>query len=240
MTDEIALYLKKLKAKTIISLIATIITIISTSIGILLLFAHSFISIVFFIISVFFIVYLIYNHHLAKTEEKDNIYKPVVFNTQTNFSFEEIVDIFNSLTDCENRLSACDNVLFFRFNKIIKLRTILYKTDNFSKRDFTRAKEHINRIANKKLNISHWVNRFDARNMMRLNIIYTDVINNELNQLISQNANRNLTRVEGIINIAVVGKKIIIPPLYGEYDLAEVNRYKNIVKFISQVLLDNR
>ena len=75
--------------------------------------------------------------------------------------------------------------------------------------------------------------------MMRFNIICTDVLNDALYQFLSQNANRNLTRVEGIINIAVVGNQLMIPPLYNECDLAEISRYKGVIKFINQVLLNN-
>ena len=75
--------------------------------------------------------------------------------------------------------------------------------------------------------------------MMRFNIICTDVLNDALYQFLSQNANRNLTRVEGIINVAVVGNQVMIPPLYGECDLAEISRYKGVIKFINQVLLNN-
>ena len=128
---------------------------------------------------------------------------------------------------------------FFRLRKIFKLKTVIYRTNCFDKKDFDNAKDRINKKANKELNISQWVNRMDAGNMMRFNIICTDVLNDALYQFLSQNANRNLTRVEGIINIAVVGNQIMIPPIYGECDLLEINRYKNTIKFVNQVLLNN-
>ena len=93
---------------------------------------------------------------------------------------------------------------FFRLRKIFKLRTVIYRTNSFDKKDFDNAKDRINKKANKELNISQWVNRMDAGNMMRFNIIYTDVLNDALYQFLSQNANRNLTRVEGIISICIL------------------------------------
>lgn len=72
---------------------------------------------------------------------------------------------------------------------------------------------------------------------MRFNIIYTDTLNDTLYQFVSQNANRNLTRVEGIINIAIIGNRIMIPPIYGDCDLAEISRYKDTIKFINKFLL---
>ena len=137
-------------------------------------------------------------------------------------TFEKIVSIFENLTNEENQLSTSEDVRFFRLNKIFKLRTIIYQTNNFNKKDFDNAKDRINKKANKELKISQWVNRMEAGNMMRFNIICTDVLNDALYQFLSPNATRNLTRVEGIINITIVSNQIIIPPIYGECDLIEI------------------
>lgn len=75
--------------------------------------------------------------------------------------------------------------------------------------------------------------------MMRINIIFADTLNDELSRFLSQNANHNLSRVEGIISIAMIGSQIILPPLYGECDLAEVNRYRGVIQFIEKVLLND-
>ena len=239
MNEELTLHIKKLQRRAMLSLIAILSTIVSIGFGILFLFVPSFVAIIFFAIATICIVYLIHSSRTAKKEAKENIYQPVIFNDDNNLTFEKIVSIFENLTNEENQLSTSEDVRFFRLNKIFKLRTVIYRTDNFNKKDFDNAKDRINKKANKELNISQWVNRMEAVNMMRFNIICTDVLNDALYQFLSQNANRNLTRVEGIINIAIVGKQIMIPPLYGECDLAEISRYKGIIKFINQVLLNN-
>ena len=175
----------------------------------------------------------------SKKEAKEAVYEPVVFNANRNLTFEETISIFEKLTDKENQLSTSKDEQFFRLNKIFKLRTVLYRTKDFNKKDFDNAKEHINKKANEKLNISQGVSRTEAVKMMRFNIIFTDILNDTLYKFISKNANHNLTRVEGIINIAIVGNQIIIPPIYGECDLSEISRYKGVIKFINQVLLKN-
>ena len=128
---------------------------------------------------------------------------------------------------------------FFQLKYFFDLRTIIYRTDNFNKKDFDNAKDRINKKANKELNISQWGEGTKARNMMRFNIIYTDTLNDALYKFISKNANRNLTRVEGIINIAIVGNRIIIPPIYGDTDFVEIGRYKGVIKFINEVLIEH-
>ncbi|MBQ4118815.1 MAG: hypothetical protein IJD45_00320 [Clostridia bacterium] len=239
MNEELKLHIKKLQRRSTLSLIAILSAIISIGFGILFLFVPSFVAIIFFAIATICIVYLIHSSHTAKKEAKENIYRPVIFNADKSLTFEKIVSIFENLTNEENQLSASENVRFFRLKKSFKLRTVIYRTDNFNKKDFDNAKDRINKKANKELNISQWVNRMEAGNMMRFNIICTDVLNDALYQFLSQNANRNLTRVEGIINIAIVGNQIMIPPLYGECDLAEISRYKGVIKFINQALLNN-
>lgn len=238
MNEELRLHIKRLQKRAVLSLIAILLTIISIGFGILFLLVPSFIAVIFFAVTIISIIYLIYDGRIAKKEEKETVCKPVIFNAKKRFSFEETVAIFEDLSDKRNQLSTSVDVRFFRFNKIFKLRTVIYRTADFNKKEFDNAKDRINKKANKELNISHWVNQTEAGKMMRFNIIFTDILNDALYQYLSQNANRNLTRVEGIINIAVVGNQIIIPPIYGECDLAEISRYKGVIKFIKQVLLN--
>ena len=237
MNEELKLHIKKLQRLALLSLIAILSTIISIGLGILSLFIPSLFAVIFFAIATVCIVYLIHSSRTVKKEAKENIYKPVIFNDNNNLTFEKTVSIFENLTNEENQLSTSEDVRFFRLKKIFKLRTVIYRTDNFNKKDFDNAKDRINKKANKELHISQWVDRMEAVNMMRFNIICTDVLNDALYQFISQNANRNLTRVEGIINIAIVGNQVIIPPIYGECDLKEIKRYKSVIRFIHQFVL---
>ncbi len=239
MDEELKLHIKKLQRRATLSLIAILSTIISIGFGSLFLFVPSFVAIIFFVIATACIVYLIRSSRTAKKEAKENIYKPVILNDDKNLTFEKIVSIFENLTNEESQLSTSEDVRFFQLKNIFKLRTVIYRTDNFNKKDFDKAKDRINKKANKELHISQWVNRMESGNMMRFNIICADVSNDALYHFLSKNANRNLTRVEGIINIAIVGNQIIIPPIYGECDLAEISRYKGVIKFINQVLLEN-
>ena len=43
----------------------------------------------------------------------------------------------------------------------------------------------------------------------------------------------------GIINIAIVGNQIIIPPLSSDCDLTAIDRYIGVITFINQVFLNN-
>ena len=144
MNEGLKLHIKKLQRRVTLSLIAILSTIISVGFGILFLFVPSLVSIIFFVIATVCIVYLIHISRISKKEAKENIHKPVTFNSDKSFSYEEIINIFESLTDKENKLSTSENVRFFRLKKIFKLRTIIYRTDNFNKKEFDNAKDRIN------------------------------------------------------------------------------------------------
>ena len=234
MHEELKQHIKKLQIRSICSLFAILLTIIFIGFGGLCLFVPSFAALAFFGIAGICIFYLIYIDRIAK---KETGYTPVRFNLQRNLSFDELVAIFENLTEPNNRLSTSENIRFFRFRKIFRLRAVLYRTAAFDKKEFDLAKDRINKKANKELQISSWVDRTQAAKMMRFNVIYADVLNDALYQFLSQNATRNLQRVEGIIQIAIVGNQIIIPPIYGACDLLEINRYKKTIQFINQILL---
>ena len=162
LNEELKLHIKKLQRLALLSLIAILSTIISIGFGILFLFIPSLFAIIFFAIATVCIVYLIHSSRTAKKETKENIYKPVIFNDDKNLTFEKVVSILENLTNEENQLSTSKDVRFFRLKKIFKLRTVIYRTDNFNKKDFDNAKDRINKKANKELNISQWVSRDKA------------------------------------------------------------------------------
>lgn len=202
MGEELKLHIARLTRRAIFSLLVLMLTFVCVVVGIMCLLSLSYSALIFFGVSAICIIYLVYCNHIEKKESQEKEHKPVVFTARNDFSFGEIINVFDKITD--------------------------------------NAKEHINKIANKKLHISQWISATEARTMMRFNIIYTCTLNDALHQFISQNANRNLARVEGVINVAIVGNQIIIPPLYGECDFIEISRYKGVIKFINQVLLSKR
>ena len=240
LTEELRAHLKKIQTRATLSLIATLSTMIAIGFGILFLFVRAFVSVIFFAIAALSIVYLIYSIYSAKLESQETVYEPVRFTSHKPFSFSEIVCIFEKLTNRENQISVSEDVRFYRFHNILKLRVVLYRTAAFKKKEYDKAKDRMNKKANKALNIEHWVNRMEARKMMRFNIIYSDTLTDELYRYLSQNASRNLTRVEGILPIAIIGNQLIIPPIYGKCDLLELNRYTNTIRFIHEILLNRR
>ena len=140
MNEELKLHIKKLQRRATFSFIAILLTSISIGFGILSLFVPSFAAVIFFVIAAVCIVYLIHSSRSTKKEAKENVYKPIIFNNDKNLTFEKIVKIFENLTNEEYKLSTSEDVRFFRLRKIFKLRTVIYRTNSFDKKDFDNAK----------------------------------------------------------------------------------------------------
>lgn len=163
--------------------------------------------------------------------------KPCVLCEHSGIKYEDLLKRFERLSAKGNRLCLSENLQFFRFKKKQFYTTVIYKTDSFSKSEFDRAKKRINKKANKEFNIPHNIAQYEDEKCFRLNIICLDSMNDEANYLLSLNAEHNLRRAEGLMNIAVVGDKIIIPPIYGDC-YQSVFKYKKIVNFITQNILE--
>ena len=144
------------------------------------------------------------------------------------FDYSEIRHILLQKADSAECLDFENGSAFFCFlNKKLKNRILMVNTADFNKSAFDSTKKKINKAVNKKYNVKHWVSSDTARKMMRTNIIVTDKMNGSLYDLLSNNADILLRRVEGIINFAIVGNRLIVPPLYGENEVSEIWKYKN-------------
>lgn len=234
-------HINKLKRRARLSLIRTIVIIVGIIIGTALLFIPYFVAAaLFFLIASICIVASVYSFKKEKKEEKDSNHQPIALTSKDSLNFSAVNKAFEDLSDESNVLALSKDECFYRFEKNLKLRVVLYRTDNFAKKDFDDAKNRINKKANKQLNIPPHISRDEAKNAMRINVIYSEALNDELHSFISQNTKRNLTRTEGIINVAVVENQIYIPPLYGGADLSGVFRYIKIIQFLTETFNTNK
>ena len=215
-------------------MICVLLVFISLVFGVSFAVIRSLVAVPCFAAALLSIAYLLYVKRIALKEAKRGGFEPVVFQADQSWSFQDVAAFFEGITVAGDQIATPENVRFYRTDHILKLRVVVYGTAAFDRKEFESAKDRINKKANKALDISQWVSLAEAAKMMRLNIICVDVMNDELRRFLSQNACRNLTRAEGIMNIAIVGDKILIPPLYGQCDPAEIRRYTGVVRFIEE------
>lgn len=236
MDDNLKLRFKEMKryfmAECIITF-AVCLSLLSLIISIFLNYVYIFISLFIFTLCV------LWKINFDKKIEKKSAeikYSPLILTCSSTYSFECLINKFKKLSGDEKHISLSDNLHYFLFNSHFDSKCICYKTDNFIKKEFDNSKAKINKKANAFFNLSQWVSRRDFYTLMRFNVIFTSQMNAELNRLLSRSADQMLRRVEGVINIVIIDNQIMIPHLslkgYGE-----LKRYKGIIKFLEDVLL---
>lgn len=133
----------------------------------------------------------------AKNDAKAFEARPCVLCSHTGIKYDDFIKELEDLSNKGKRLSISENLHYFKFKKGLYLTTIIYRTDNFSKREFDNAKKRILRKATKEFNLSHSnYDKYKIYKTIQLNIICLDSMNSEVNSLLSHNANHNLMRVE--------------------------------------------
>ena len=233
LDDNLRLHIKKLKKRSLLNLLAWLVVVIAIGIGLLLMFVSLFVEgILLLVVSVPFIIYLIISSKIAKEDEK-TIYSPVVFKLEKSFAFSDLIGTLEHLTIDSERLTLSEDIHFYYFENKFKSRVILYKTDDFNKKEFDNQKSRINRKANKQIGSKQWFTRSEIGSFMRFNIVYANELNDSLIAFLSRNAGQNLRRAEGIFNISVIGDEVIIPPIYGDCDYGEISKYEKIIKLIN-------
>lgn len=234
---ELRSHIRKLQTRATLSVICVLLVIVLLVFGVAFAVARSWVAVPCLATALLGAGCLAYADRTARREERQGGFEPVAFQADQRYSFQDVSGFFEGMTDEKDRIAMSENVRFYKTDHIFKLRVVVYGAAAFDKKEFERARDRINKKANKELDISQWVSLTEAAKMMRLNIICTDVLNDALCRFLSQNACQNLTRAEGIMNMAIVGDTILIPPLYGRCDLADVRRYKGVVRFIDQAFL---
>lgn len=231
-------HLETLEKYARITLLLTFILIFSFLFFGVLLYYKSKYCLIFAILFLFSAIVLYMMTQKAKMDEKENVYEPVSIKFPQKITYEDFSMHLKKLAN-NKYLSMGENLLFYKINQIFKLHIVVYKTESFVKKEFDSAKKRINRKANVQFNISQEVSRFDSGQLMRYNIVFTENMNDALNKLISRNANHNLNREEGVVNMVVSPREIIIPPLFGRCDVGQVSRYKRTVEFVYKYFVDS-
>ena len=173
-----------------------------------------------------------------KKEEAEPIHNPYEIILPRKFSYKEIKEILLERAKSSKCRDFQKDCAFFCFLKMkYKNRILLVGTTQFEKSNFNSTKKKINKAVNKEFNVRQSVSAYEANKMMRINIIAADEINEPLYAFLSNNACTLLKRNEGIINFAVAGDRLIIPPFFGDNNLKEIERFikstadiKNLLK----------
>ena len=233
---DLNLYVNRIKKKSIKFLLLAITSFVVLGVAGEGLIAKRIESIYFFLLFVCVFTYLIifYKKEFSHKMNLDMIPFEIKMDSAVSYA-----DIHNALTkNCENNkyFDYSEKSAFFKLKKKYNVRVLLYSTEDFNKKEYDEEKQRINRKANKLYNINQWVTIHNARKQMRVNLIHTEYINDTLFNYLSGDAEIWLTRAEGIINIVVSDDKLILPPLRPTISIYAIDRYKDMVKMLLEML----
>ena len=233
---EFNLYVSKIKKKAVVFLSMLLLSFVTLAIAIETFALKSALWVCFLILFICIVIYIFFFYKNEYSVKKEFILKPFEIKINPAIKYS---DIYSALEkNCNNNecFKFSENSAFFRLKNKYIVRIILYRTEEFNKKDYDEEKKKINRKANKIYNISQWVSIHKSRKQMRINLIYTDCVNETLSNYISGDAEILLTRVEGIINLIVSNGKLIVPPLQPTFYMYAIDRYKDMVRMISNML----
>lgn len=232
------LYVSRIKKKSVKFLLLAITSLVILGIAGEILIAKRIECLYFFLVFACIVIYLtvFYKKEFSQKTDLDMAPFEIKMDSAINYAV-----LHNALVKkCKNNkyFDYSEKSAFFKLKKKYTVRVLLYSTEDFNKKEYDEEKKKINRKANKLYNINNWVTIRKARKQMRVNLIYTECVNDTLFNYISCDAEIMLTRVEGIINIVVSNDRIIIPPLKPSISIYAIDRYKDMVKMLLE-LLDN-
>ena len=119
-------------------------------------------------------------------------------------------------------------------------RVALLHQPEFSASACKAQRDRANRAANRAHPSKQEGPQWEIASRARVNLVVCDVMNDELSRYIGTHAQRLLSRNECIINMAVVGDRLLLPPVRGaDADFPALNRYSRSANLIWSLLCQN-
>ena len=116
-------------------------------------------------------------------------------------------------------------------------RVALLHQPEFSASACKAQRDRANRAANRAHPSKHEGLQWEIASRARINLVVCDAVNDALSRYIGAHAQRLLSRNECIINMAVVGDRLLLPPVRGaDVDFPSLNRYSRSADFIWSLL----
>jgi len=230
------LYVSRIKKKSVKFLLLAITSLVMLGIAGEILIAKRIESLYFFLLFTCIVTYLIVFYKKEFSHEINLKMKPFEIKMDSTINYADIHNVL--VKNCENNkcFDYSEKSAFFTLKKKYNVRVLLYSTEDFNKKEYEEEKKKINRKANKLYSINQWVTIHTARKHMRVNLIHTECVNDNLFNYISGDAEIWLTRVEGIMNIVVSNDRFVVPPLKPTISIYAIDRYKDMVKMLLEML----
>ena len=128
---------------------------------------------------------------------------------------------------CDENAKAC------RIGGTLSWRILLLHQPDFSRTAYKAQRERANRALNRVHPALQKVSQLEVSSMVRINLVVCGAMNEELSRYSSTHAQRLLMRNECIVNMAVVGDCLLVPPVRGaDVAIPDLTRYERSIDLI--------
>lgn len=127
-----------------------------------------------------------------------------------------------------------------RIEGVFSWRVALLYQPEFSASACKAQRDRANRAANRAHPSKQEGPQWEIASRARINLVVCDAVNDALSRYIGAHAQRLLSRNESIINMAVAGDRLLLPPVRGaDVDFPSLNRYSRSAGLIWSLLCQN-
>lgn len=163
----------------------------------------------FYIFIFFLCIIFLINIYLIRKIKFSNV-KYYTFKLEKNLSLKDLEEKISLINDRE----ISDGTTFIKRIKIDKrsYRLLLYLDNDFNKKTFDKVKNDLHKKYNKKYNISFRRGSFHTESAIRINLIISNIMNDNLNNYMSQHATGLNTGII-TVSIAIIEDKAYAQPI---------------------------
>ena len=161
-----------------------------------------------------------------------NRQKYYVIKLEKNITYNDIIKSFSEINNKIKKYEYDHYTSIISFKKSTKYRILIIHQDEFNFDNYKKTRKKINHLYNEKYNIETNISLKEANSMFELNIIHCDNENNELYTHISKDANHHLHRVVGMLDVIIIGNKLIIPSIRDNCNPPGINHYIKVNKLL--------
>lgn len=226
MPDSFYKHVKQLKAHAYLQMITITIAIITCGLALGMLSTSGIISACFAAISIFsFIIFFLLDK--VKNKSCPDFYTAIV----------SIDDIENTLLKYEADKISDDAYVCFCTISRFHARILILLEDEFEEDVVKSRKKRINRIINRKYDVSREISISESYTKLRINLLVVNCDGNGIRSWINKNAAVSLRRAEPIINAAIVldKKELLFPSLRENVRLNELNKYLAAAEMLTRI-----
>lgn len=171
-------------------------------------------------------------HFLNKRYCKTVSLSPVVLTLSEPYGYDKVLHTLRQHCGEYATMSYSEDAFFCVTNDPAVIRIVAIRYQDFDKKNFDEQRRQINRKVNQHYKGDAWTQSVGVY----LNLICTDHMNDSLRKLLSKNAVYNLNHKGfGIVNVAIIGNQIYLPPLNGELLLGCISRYKAPIRLFEKL-----